>query len=298
MSDRGKFRNPVLWFPGVPFLLVVVVVHFCKGDHLNDMLQSHLSKTEKEAERLIGEHLAGIDRFFANAKRKTPIFAKEVVSWRSKWQTLADFVGGGDQSRIFIQEKFGEIIFKPDMIQKSVNYEVKSYFDQLREIESKMLVELRKDLSSLESPHPNVRLDEKGSQASYEKALHRLAEAGGSQLQVDISKSLADSITTDVLNSVVRRILAPAGIAAAGAPLTFGTSLVWFVLADQMSSRLVNIANPIGDIEVEIDRKLDEMKKLVVDELRSQLKQTARERAFLRSKAVLSLFQSTGGVSK
>jgi hypothetical protein len=76
----------------------------------------HLSWADRETQRIIDEHLAALDGFFDDAKKNTPAFAKEALSFGSKWNLFKDYVPftRGGQHEEFIRGKFERHVFGPD----------------------------------------------------------------------------------------------------------------------------------------------------------------------------------------
>jgi hypothetical protein len=275
-----------------------------------DVAKPHLSRAEKEAERVIEEHVKSIDTFFADSKKNTRAFAGEALSWRSKWRLAADYVPftSGDRNKKFIRQKFEDHIFTPAQLEDAVKQVVKSYIAQMRSIESKMLVDLRADVSDFPATYPLAQLDDKRLQESYDKALSRAIEATGGALQGDIATQLVSIIAGEVLTQVAVRLGVSAGILGAGAAsgwATLGIGVIVGLIVDQIVSWVWDWwADPRGNLAAELDKKLDEVNGLIVDGssdvqgLRARLQQFSRERAATRRTAVLSLLQPTGGVTK
>ncbi|MBM4231131.1 MAG: hypothetical protein FJ184_10340 [Gammaproteobacteria bacterium] len=369
-------RTPTPWLLGLAFLGVVVAVVFGRPlleyfrekpevtppeiklpepqakvpPKPEDVAKPHLSKAEKEAERVIDEHVKAIDAFFADSKMNTGVFAREVLGFRSKLLLVSDGVPKAarsymevkdkwwfrilfssttapplpidlpalaaeqaaklkdDRHKIFIREKFEEQIFTPAQLDDVVQQVVKSYIAEMRSIESKMLVDLRADVSDFPATYPGAQLDDKRLQESYDQALSRAIEATGGALQGDIATQLVSIIAGEVLAQVAVRLGVSAGILGTGAAsgwATFGIGVVVGLIVDQIVSWVWDWwADPRGNLAADLDRKLDEMNRLIVDGstdvqgLRARLQQFSRERAATRRTAVLSLLQPTGGGTK
>jgi hypothetical protein len=272
-----------------------------------EVAKPHLSRAEQEAERVIEEHVKALDTFFADAKKGTRTFSEEALSWSSKWRLVADYVPFtyGDRHQKFIRSKFEEHIFKADQLEEAVKQVVRSYLAHIRSIESKMLVDLRADVSDFPTAYPLAQLDDKRLQESYDQALSRAIAATGGDLRADIATQLVSFIAGEVLTQVAVRLGVSAGILGTGVAsgwATFGIGVVVGLIVDQIVSWVWDWwADPIGNLAADLDKKLDEMNRLIVDGstdvqgLRDRLKQFARERAATRRTTVLSLLQSPGG---
>lgn len=276
----------------------------------DEVAKPHLSRAEQEADRAIEEHLKALDAFFADAKKNTRTFAGDALSWSSKWRLVADYVPftTGDRHKKYIRSKFEEQVFKADQLEEAVKQIVRSYLAHIRSIESKMLVDLRADVSDFPTAYHLAQLDDERLQESYDQALSRAIAAAGGDLRANIGTELASIITAEVLTEVAIRLGVSAGILGTGAAsglATFGIGVVVGLIVDQIVSWVWDWwADPRGNLAAELDKKLDEMNRLIVDGssevqgLSARLKQFAGERAVTRKTAVLSLLQSTAGGAK
>lgn len=325
-------RNPTLCLLGLGFIGVVIAVLF--GRPLLESFQEkpkstppkiklpppqtkvppkpeevakpHLSKAEQEAERVIEEHVKALDTFFADSKKNTRTFAGEALSWSSKWRLVVDYVPftSKDRHQKFIREKFEEHVFKPAQLEDAVKQVVRSYVAHMRSIESKMLVDLRADVSDFPTTYPLAHLDDKRLQENYDQALSKAVSTTGAGVAVE----LVSVIAGEVLTAVAVRLGVSAGILGTGAAsgwATLGIGVVVGLIVDQIVAWVWDWwADPRGSLAADLDSKLDEMNRLIVDGstdvqgLRDRLKQFSRERAATRRTVVLSLLQSAGGGAK
>lgn len=272
-----------------------------------ELAKPHLSKAEQECERVIEEHVKSLDTFFADSKKDTRGFAEDALGWSSKWRLAADYVPftSKDRHQKFMREKFEERIFKPAQLEDAVKRVVKSYLAHVRSIEGKMLVDLRTDTGNFPSAYLLAQLDDKRLQESYDSALTKAIEATGGKLQEDIASGIVSTIAGEVLTQVAIRLGVRAGILGAGAAsgtVTFGIGLVVGLIVDQIVAWVWDwYSDPKGQLAGEIDKKLDEMNRLLVDGstdvkgLRDRLREFARERAATRQKVVISLLQPAPG---
>jgi hypothetical protein len=270
-----------------------------------EVAKPHLSRAEMEAERVIEEHVKALDAFFSDSKKNTHTFAGEALSWSSKWRLVADYLPftSGDQHQKFIKEMFEEHVLKADQLEEAVKQVVRSYLVHIRSIESKMLVDLRADVSDFPTAYPLAELDERRFQASYDQALSHAMAATGNDLQDDIASELVSIIAGQVLTQVALRLGVSAGILGTGAAsgvVTLGIGVVVGLIVDQIVSWVWDwYADPGGNLAADLDKKLDEMNRLIVDGstevqgMRDRLKKFSRERAATRKSAVLSLLQPT-----
>ena len=264
----------------------------------------HLGWAEQECNQVIDEHVKAIDTFFADSKQNTPAFAEVALSWGSKWRLVADHVPFTDGGRheTYIRERFEEYVFTPAQLEDAVKQVVAGYLKHVESIEGQMLVRIRTDVADFPSAYLIARVDESKLQASYNDAVARVIEATGSNLRADIATELVSIITGEVLTQVAVRLGVSAGILGAGAAsswATFGVGIIVGVIVDQIVSWVWDwYADPKGNLATELDGKLDEINELLVngsddtEGLRARLRAFAKERATVRSRAVMALLQS------
>ncbi len=304
----------------------------------DEVARPNLTWADDECKRVIDKHIAAIDTFFADAKRNTPAFAEDALSYGSKWRLIGDHARTipyyylkygkyvsvevlvvdlvrpdlieklpkepGDSHQQFIREKFEERVFKADQLQAAVAQAVDSYLKHVKSIESQMLVKMREDVADFPATYVIGRLDDQKLQQSYDEAVSRAITATKKDLGANIGTEIASQITGQVLAHVAVRLLVSSGILAAGAesaPATFGIGLAVAIIVDDIVSRVWNwYADPKGSLAAEVDKKLDEIRRLILDGtndakgLRVQLQDIANERARVRSEAVLTILNSKG----
>lgn len=268
-----------------------------------EVAEPHLSRADQECRRVVEEHVRAIDSFFTDSKKNTRSFAEEALSWASKWRLMSDYVPftSGGRHEKFIRGKFEEFIFQPSQLEEAVRQVVASYIKHVESIEGKMLVRLRADVADFPSAYPIAQFDESRLQAAYAEALSKTMEATSGDLHTDIATELVSIIAGEVLAQVAARIGVSAGILGTGAVAswaTFGVGAVVGLIVDQIVSWVWDwYADPTGDLAVELDSRLDEINRLIVDGsgegpgLRDRLRAFAAERARMRSESVLSAIQ-------
>jgi hypothetical protein len=272
--------------------------------------ERHLDWAQKESERAIDEHAKALDAFFADSKKNTQAFAVEALSWSSKWRLAADYVPftSKDLHQRFIREKFEEYIFNPSQLEDAVKQVVKNYLAHVRSIEGRMLVDLRADVADFPSAYDLARIDESKVQAAYDEAVSRASEVSSDGWRAEIGADLVSMIVGEVLTQVGVRLGVSAGILGTGAASswsTLGIGAVVGLIVDQIVSLIWDWwADPKGNLARDLDNKLDEMNRLIVDGstdvkgVRARLQEFARERAGLRRQAVLGLLQIQSGETK
>ncbi|MBW3538824.1 MAG: hypothetical protein KY476_01000 [Planctomycetes bacterium] len=272
-----------------------------------ELAKPHLDWARKESERIIDDHLLGVDAFFAHSKKNTRAFAKEVLSWSSKWQLIVDQLpfGGGNGHQRFIYRKF-EQYFKLSQLDRTVERAIKGYLQSVRSVEGKMLVELRADAADFPTAFVLADIDNRKVQSVYDAVISRAIDASGTDLRADIATGLASVIAGELVAQVAVRLGVSAGILGTGAAsgwATLGVGAIVGLIVDQLVSWIWDrCADPTGNLARDVDKKLNELHRLIVDGsddvhgLRSRLQEFARERASRRHQAVLSLLEPpTGG---
>lgn len=271
-----------------------------------EVAKPHLVKAEQECDRVISEHVDALDKFFVDAKKNTRGFAEYALGWGSKRRLIQDILPwtSGEAHKKFIGEKFQELVFKPSDLEDAVKKVVKSYLSHVRSIESKLLVDLRTDTSDFPSAYLLSQLDDKKLQESYDAALTKAADATGNRLQEEIVQEIVSTISGAVIAQVAVRLGTQAGILGAGAatsPYTLGASVIVAVIVSYIWDWW---SDPEGKLVAEMDKKLDEMSRLIMDGstdvtgLRDRLREFARERTSTRQRAVISLLRPTTEVAR
>jgi hypothetical protein len=268
-----------------------------------EVAKPHLSRAEKECERVLDEHLHAINTFFADSKKNTRPFADEALSWASKWRLIVDYVPftGGGRHETFVRGKFEEYVFKPSQLEDAVRQVVASYLKHVESIEGEMLVSIRADVADFPSTYVISQIEVSKLRASYDEALSKAMEATASNLRTDIASELVSIITGGVLAQVAVRLgtsTAILGVGAASSWATLGVGFVVGLIVDQIISWVWDwYADPKGELAAELNGKLDEINRLIVDGsddvqgLRERLRAFAEERATVRNRAVMAILQ-------
>ncbi len=262
-----------------------------------------LTWAEQQSRAATERQFEPVDDFFADAKRRTPQFAGSVLGWSSKWRFVADKMPftRGDRHAEFLRQTFKEQLFAPEDLSRAVEQVVRSYGDSLSEIENRMLVKLRQDLSDLPPSALPEFADETALAGAYQEALRRTLDHVGADLKADISKELVSLVAGEVLTQVAVRLGVSAGILGAGASTswaTFGAGLVAGLIVDQLVSWIWDWwADPTGNLAAELNAKLDQLQRLIVEGddaspgLKQALAEFARRRAEVRQAAISELLE-------
>jgi hypothetical protein len=273
-----------------------------------DIAKPHLTWAEKETERVVDEHLKALDGFFADAKKNTPAFAAEALSWGSKWRLIVDYVPytRGGRHEEFMREKFEELIFTPATIEQAVDQIVKSYLQEVKSIEGTMLVRIKADVSDFPTEYPIATCDRKRLEEFYGAAIKQAIDAAKNDATVDVSLSVSSEVLSTIVLGVLRQVAIELGVSAgilgagAGSAVeTFGIGLVVGVIVDAIVSWVWDwYADPKGELAAKLKTKLDDIHDLIVNGsktvngLRSRLREIARERTRVRETAVITVLKS------
>jgi len=206
-----------------------------------DRARLHLDAAEKESKIRVAATLQPLQRFFHDAKRNSPPFAEEALSWRSKWRLVADYLPftDSDGHEKFLRAKFHEHLFAPDQLEAAVRRTIKSYLDDLQSIENRMLVDLQADLSDLPPTLSISTLNRPQLEVAFHKAIQRAREQIASDLKADIGTELVSLIAGEVLTRVAVRLGLSASILGTGAAsgcATVGVGVVIGLIVDQIVS--------------------------------------------------------------
>jgi hypothetical protein len=260
-----------------------------------ELAQPHLDWATAESKKVIDENITPLYEFIHDAKKGTPKFAKEVLSWRSKFKALSPFKLGGDHER-FVHGKFEEHIFTSIALQQQIRQIVGNYMKELDNIESQMLVRIRADVPDSQAEYPIAALNNDQLRLKFNDAMDKAIQA--------VKASGADHVkflaTTVVVEQVLYQVAAQMGISAGIYTIstipsiaTVGLSVVVGVAIDAVVSRVWNWwSNPQEKLTSDINSQLDGMMQLTAKNLRNKLTAAAEERAEVRKAVVLKVLNA------
>lgn len=265
-----------------------------------DLAGPHLARAERQCRAAIEPPVRSVERFFHDARQRTPPFVEEALGWGSKWRLVVDHVPytRGGRHETYLRERFDELVFSPSQLLQAVESAVSDYLAEVRSLEGRMLVDLRADMADVPGEFPRASLDEAEFRKLYDESLALVAQSSGGSLQAEVGTQLVSFITGEVLAAVAVRLGVSAGLLSAGATTswaTLGVGLVVSVIVDQIVSWVWDwYADPKGDLTQELNRKLDVIRRMMVDGsggLRDRLEAFAEQRAVVRREAVLQLLE-------
>jgi len=263
----------------------------------------HLDAADRAGRQAIDRQLKPLEDFFAQARKRTPGFAEEVLGWGSKWRFVADRMPftRSDRHEEFLKLAFTAHLFTADQLEKQLRQVVKGYLAESEAIENRLLVDVRSDLQDLPPLLLASRLDAAAFELAFAEALQRASARTGAGLRQDVAQEVVSQVVGQVLAQVAVRLGVSAGVLGTGAATgwaTLGIGLVVGIIVDQVISWVWDwAADPKGNLARELDGKLDELRKSIVDGppkapgMRGQLEQLATDRGALRRRVLLDVVQ-------
>ena len=267
------------------------------------LARRHLGAASEQSAACVGAHLPRLDRFFMEAKRRTPDFAADALSIGSKWRLLVDGLPftNGDRHQRFLRSKFEEHLFAPETLEKLVRQTVERFLQDLEAIDNDMLVKLQLDLQELPSVLKIQTLDKASLQAAFRKSLEEVGERVAGKLRDDVAVELVSLVVGEVLAQAAVRLGVSAGILGSGAAygwVTFGAGIVLGLVVDQLISWAWDWwADPRGEVAALLNDRLDEIHRLIVEGegpnkgLRQRLEELTQARSQVRSQAIMALIE-------
>lgn len=191
----------------------------------------------------------------------------------------------------FVRDEFRNLILNPDNLKNELERVIKIYLADIRNIENKLLVNLRADIVNLPFNSTIFMPDEIQFQKNYEKIIEQSITATGKNLR----EELLAVIVSEILERILKQLAIRLGIievSTSGGPAV----TLAFLMIDFVAGLVWNWwTNPYDMLATDLNSKLNELNNNIVDELRSQLQQFSRERAQIRKQTVLSLIQQIEG---
>jgi hypothetical protein len=266
-----------------------------------EQARPHLDRADAECRAAVARQLHDLDRFFAEATRRTPRFADQVLGWDGAWRLVSDRLHPGQHAHAtFVRQRFGETLFTPEQLDGRVRQAVANYLEAVQEIEGQMLVQVRHDLADLPTTLPLVTLDQTMIQKTLAQAVARATEQAQTGLRDDVTRELVALVVGETLAQVVVRAGVSAGLlgtGAASAAATFGTGLALGLVADQFVRQ---VWDSRGELVRTLDRQLATLRGLVIEGtdrapgLRQRLEALDSARAARRRAAVRELIDMEG----
>jgi hypothetical protein len=241
-----------------------------------------LKATDEAAAAAAARQADAITAFFEERKRHTREFAEAVLSLRGKWNFAVAKLpwADHDRHRRFLRDKFEEILFSPDDLQRAIVSAVQGYLTCAEGLENELLVTLRQDLADSELPGGAPLLPE--SQEAFRREYDHMGQAvlptlnrdlgatAGKGLANLVAGELGAAIALRVTTACATRLGVSAGILGSGAysaTVTLGAGLVAGLVIDRALDAFLRSRgyDPEGDIARSLDDTLDRLCALILD---------------------------------
>jgi len=265
----------------------------------------HMDWADARLRQAIDEHLAALNEYFQEIKKRTPAFADDVLGWGSKWRFVADRLPFTRSDRLdtYLRECFEARLFTPGQLTQAVEAVVRGYLASVQSTESAMLVRIRADIADLPAASLPAFANQAALQAAFAQALRDAAAGVQAETISAILREVASTVACEVLGQVATRLAVSAGIlgtGAASAGATLGIGLAAGIVVDLIIGKIWDwLADPAGDLARTINARLDEIHKLLVDgdgrnpALRQHLLELHEKRRQLRRQAVMALIEGS-----
>ncbi|MCY2983556.1 MAG: hypothetical protein NTY15_07955 [Planctomycetota bacterium] len=261
----------------------------------------HLNRAEESIAKATRTHFQAIDALFVRSRSQSPTFAKSALGWGSKWRIIADATPftRGDRHAEYLKEQFEAQVLKGEDLSKAIEQAVNEFLAEIRNSESKMLVDLRVDVEDFKSTYELGRMDSAEVQSQFDAAVENAMLISGNDLQSNISSQLVSIVVGEVLTQVAIRLGVSAGILGTGAAsgwFTLGVGVIVGLVIDQIVSAIwTHISDPQKNLEEELNIQLKVMQRLIcfgdkdTKGLVQHFEEIAKSRAELRRVAVSKL---------
>ena len=261
----------------------------------------HLERAEESISKATRTHFQAIETLFDRSRSQSPTFAKLALGWGSKWRIIADATPftRGDRHAEYLKEQFEAQVLKGEDLSKAIEQAVNEFLAEIRNTESKMLVDLRVDVEDLKSTYELGQMNTAEVQSQFDAAVENAMLISGNDLQTNISSQLVSIVVGEVLTQVAIRLGVSAGILGTGAAsgwFTLGVGVIVGLVIDQIVSAIwTHISDPQKNLEEELNIQLKVMKRLIcfgdkdTKGLLQHFDEIASSRAQLRRVAVLKL---------
>jgi hypothetical protein len=245
-----------------------------------------LDEARRDIERSIDASCAPVRRLFDEARRNSPEFAADVLGLGSKFRFVADRVPGarGDRHEEFLKAAFARRLFSEDDLVRALEQSCTGFAARIEAAENRMLVRLQADLGDL--PAGTIPGFDRPEQTpeSFSRAIDAAMGRVGAEVRADVATLLVSFVAQEFAAQGLVRLGVSAGVLSAGAGAswgTFGLSLVAGVIVDQLITVAWDWwADPRGELSAEMNRKLTELERILLDGQDDQLGLRGRLRAF------------------
>jgi hypothetical protein len=245
---------------------------------------AHVRAAEVEARAAVDRHAAEFGSFIEERKTGAGAFSREMVSWRSKWRVIKQYLPftDADGHRKYVEAQFAKHIFSEAEIAGATQLAVAGSLKDLEAIENRLAVQLRAEIDGSSAGEIEVS----AAEAEFAAAIDTVVSAS----QWDAAKSVGNLAVAEVAATIGTQVFVRLGVSAG--ILGTGAASSWWTLGGGLLLGLVVDAvwqwvdDPAGDIEREAVAALESLANDGSAALRSELGAVVTMRAGLWDRAV------------
>ena len=222
-----------------------------------DACHAHVRAAEGEARAAVDRHAADFASLIEQRKSGAAAFSREMVSWRSKWRVVKQYLPFTDPDghRKYVEEQFAKHIFSEAELAGTTRLAVTESLKDIEGIENRLAVRLRSEIVG----QPINAVQTSTAEQEFATAIRQIQSAS----QWDAAKTVGNLAVAEAASAVGTQVLVRLGVSAgilgtgaATSGWTIGGSLVLGVLVDAVWQW---IDDPAGDIERETVAALEQL---------------------------------------
>ncbi len=248
-------------------------------------VQAELDWANRQTHQAAAEALAPIDQLFAKAKKGTPEFAEEVLSffggkWKYIWSSEEEF-------RKYLQEQFAEKVLHPDELKRAVEKTFKLYMKRCEEIDNDLFVRIRADVPDLE----NRPLDFQRFLGLVEQSMTEILRSSGdalweSLLRDTIGGNIAVFIGEEIITKIIIMVARRVGLTVAATATSWETLGISILVGFALDWVWDWWTDPKGQLAKQLNQHLDQMHRELRQELSKRMIQMSQARQVARIRVV------------
>lgn len=238
--------------------------------------ERHLTEAQRDAMESIAKNAEAYTEFVMSRKEGARPFAEDVVSLYGKWRALKQYIPftEKDSHQKYIVESFGKHIFTPEELGGAIERSIEGAVKDIEGFENSLASALREVIlgESIPSDQSPVANEE------FKKAVETILGAAEWDAAKTSGKLVLSEAVSLVGTQVLIRLGASAGILTTGmanSGWSFGASVVIGIIVDQLWEWY---DDPVGDIEREIAKALEELAKNGSDAIKTELNRVVESR--------------------
>lgn len=246
-----------------------------KRDVAEKLANPHLAWAENECTKAIDHNIQIIKDLFDHSKTKTRSYTDYALGMYSKWLLIKDYIPFTSKSHgPYLKSEFEKQVLSPAVIETAVNECVKNHIKSIRDIESQMLIRIKKDAPNYPDITVLRNLDIATLDSYFGKKLvDEASKSATTDSGIDAGRLLASEVASFVAIKVAAAIAAKmtttgviAGVATTSGPYTFGISIVAGIVVDQIVGWVWDwYADPKGNLSKKLNETLDQMCEGVIN---------------------------------